>query len=99
MSSSTKARARAWISRSSGVRSYMGGPPASLTDGSVYVSVGAVGSEPRGNARALAGSRADAVVVGGGTVGGWCAYFLKKSGAGRVVLIDKGPLGQGASSR
>ena len=42
---------------------------------------------------------ADAVVVGGGTVGGWCAYFLRRSGLGRVVLVEKRTLGQGASSR
>ena len=42
---------------------------------------------------------ADAVVVGGGTVGAWCAYFLRKSGLDNVVLIEKGHLGQGASSR
>ena len=42
---------------------------------------------------------ADAVVVGGGTVGAWCAYFLRRSGLARVVLIEKGLLGQGASSR
>jgi sarcosine oxidase, subunit beta len=42
---------------------------------------------------------ADAVVVGGGTIGGWCAYFLKRSGLDRVILIDKRTLGQGASSR
>ena len=42
---------------------------------------------------------ADAVVVGGGTVGAWCAYFLRQAGLGRVVLIEKGQLGQGASSR
>ena len=42
---------------------------------------------------------ADAVVVGCGTVGAWCAYFLRKAGLSRVVLIDKGQLGQGASSR
>jgi sarcosine oxidase subunit beta len=42
---------------------------------------------------------ADAVVVGGGTVGGWCAYFLRKAGLDRVVLLEKGILGQGASSR
>src|SRR5580700_9192664 len=42
---------------------------------------------------------ADAVVVGGGTVGAWCAYFLRQAGLGRVVLIEKGHLGQGASSR
>ena len=42
---------------------------------------------------------ADAVVVGGGTVGAWCAYFLRQAGLPRVVLIEKGLLGQGASSR
>ncbi len=43
--------------------------------------------------------KADAVVVGGGTVGAWCAYFLRQAGLSRVVLIEKGFLGQGASSR
>ena len=38
-------------------------------------------------------------MVGGGTVGAWCAYFLRKSGLDNVVLIEKGHLGQGASSR
>ena len=42
---------------------------------------------------------ADAVVVGGGTVGAWCAYFLRQAGLARVVLVEKGQLGQGASSR
>ena len=42
---------------------------------------------------------ADAVVVGGGTVGGWCAYFLRRSGLERVVMVEKRTLGQGASSR
>jgi len=42
---------------------------------------------------------ADAVVVGGGTVGAWCAYFLRQAGLDRVVLAEKGHLGQGASSR
>jgi sarcosine oxidase subunit beta len=42
---------------------------------------------------------ADAVVIGGGTVGAWCAYFLRRSGLDRVVLVDKRTLGQGASSR
>jgi len=41
---------------------------------------------------------ADVVVVGGGTVGAWCAYFLRRDGL-RVTLIEKGVLGQGASSR
>ena len=42
---------------------------------------------------------ADAVVVGGGTIGAWCAYFLRQAGLDRVVLVEKGILGQGASSR
>jgi sarcosine oxidase, subunit beta len=42
---------------------------------------------------------ADAVVVGGGAIGGWCAYFLRRAGLNRVVLLEKGLLGQGASSR
>jgi sarcosine oxidase, subunit beta len=42
---------------------------------------------------------ADALVVGGGTVGAWCAYFLRQAGLARVVLVEKGLLGQGASSR
>ena len=47
----------------------------------------------------MANATADAVVVGGGTVGAWCAYFLRQAGLARVVLIEKGFLGQGASSR
>src|SRR6202050_5354129 len=42
---------------------------------------------------------ADAVVVGGGTVGAWCAYFLRQAGLDQVVLLEKRTLGQGASSR
>jgi sarcosine oxidase subunit beta len=42
---------------------------------------------------------ADAVVVGGGTVGAWCAWFLKRSGLPRVVLVEASRLGAGASSR
>ncbi len=42
---------------------------------------------------------ADAVVVGGGTVGAWCAYFLRTAGLRRVVLLEQDTLGQGASSR
>jgi sarcosine oxidase, subunit beta len=42
---------------------------------------------------------ADAVVVGGGTVGAWAAYFLRSAGLSRVVLLEKGLLGAGASSR
>jgi sarcosine oxidase, subunit beta len=42
---------------------------------------------------------ADAVVVGGGTVGAWCAYFLRRAGLDRVIVLEKRTLGEGASSR
>jgi sarcosine oxidase subunit beta len=42
---------------------------------------------------------ADVVVVGAGTVGGWAAWFATRSGARRVVVLEHGLVGQGASSR
>ncbi|HTW03320.1 MAG TPA: FAD-binding oxidoreductase [Streptosporangiaceae bacterium] len=59
---------------------------------------GQSGSLPNGIPGGLPDT-ADAVVVGGGTVGAWCAYFLRRSGLDRVVLLEKRTLGQGASSR
>lgn len=41
---------------------------------------------------------ADVVVVGGGTVGAWCAYFLRQAGLS-VTLLEADTLGKGASSR
>ena len=32
---------------------------------------------------------ADAVVVGGGTVGAWCAYFLRAAGLSRVAVPER----------
>ena len=69
-------------------------PPGALTEGSVYASVGVVPT----SSTPLPGT-ADAVVVGGGTVGAWCAYFLARSGVGRVVVVEASTVGQGASSR
>ena len=43
--------------------------------------------------------RADLVVVGAGTIGGWASWFAKRSGIGRVIVLDSGLAGQGASSR
>ncbi|HYX11147.1 MAG TPA: FAD-dependent oxidoreductase, partial [Candidatus Acidoferrum sp.] len=43
--------------------------------------------------------RADLVVVGAGTIGGWASWFAKRSGIGRVIVLDRGVAGQGASSR
>ncbi|HEY3263569.1 MAG TPA: FAD-binding oxidoreductase [Actinomycetota bacterium] len=42
---------------------------------------------------------ADLVIVGGGTVGGWASVFARRQGAKRVVVLEKGVVGQGASSR
>jgi sarcosine oxidase subunit beta len=42
---------------------------------------------------------ADAVVVGGGTVGAWCAWFLRRAGVEDVLLVEADTLGKGASSR
>jgi sarcosine oxidase subunit beta len=42
--------------------------------------------------------RADVVVVGGGTLGGWCAWMLRDAGLS-VVLVERETLGKGASSR
>lgn len=39
------------------------------------------------------------MIVGAGAIGGWASYFARTSGAGRVVVVDKGLAGMGASSR
>ena len=44
-------------------------------------------------------SNATAVIVGGGVTGLSTAYQLARKGYGRVVLLDKGPVGDGSSSR
>jgi sarcosine oxidase subunit beta len=47
----------------------------------------------------MAVDRADLVVVGAGTIGGWASYFARSLGAERVVVIERGRAGDGASSR
>jgi sarcosine oxidase subunit beta len=42
---------------------------------------------------------ADLVIVGGGTIGGWAAWFARSGGAERVVVLERGLVGEGASSR
>src|SRR5918998_1738344 len=42
---------------------------------------------------------ADVVVVGAGTIGGWASYFAARSGAERVVVVERDVAGYGASSR
>ncbi len=43
--------------------------------------------------------RADLVVVGAGTVGGWASVFAATDGVGRVVVLEQALAGMGASSR
>ena len=47
----------------------------------------------------MSSDRADLVVVGAGTVGGWASYFAKADGLRRVVVLERSLAGQGASSR
>ncbi len=49
--------------------------------------------------RAVSSERADLVVVGAGTIGSWAAYFARTSGIGRVIVLERGRAGDGASSR
>jgi glycine/D-amino acid oxidase-like deaminating enzyme len=41
----------------------------------------------------------DVVVVGGGVAGTSCAYHLRRLGAGRVLVLERGSLAAGSSSR
>lgn len=43
--------------------------------------------------------QADLVVIGGGTIGGWASVFARADGIGRVVVLERGLVGMGASSR
>ena len=43
--------------------------------------------------------RADLVVVGAGTIGGWASWFAARDRVGRVIVLDQGLVGMGASSR
>ena len=47
----------------------------------------------------MSSDRADLVVVGAGTIGGWASVFAKRSGLDRVVVLERDLAGQGASSR
>ena len=42
---------------------------------------------------------ANVVIVGGGVIGLSTAYHLARKQAGRIVLLEKGVLGDGSSSR
>lgn len=47
----------------------------------------------------MARDTADLVIVGAGTVGGWASWFARRAGARRVVVLERGLVGAGASSR
>jgi sarcosine oxidase, subunit beta len=44
-------------------------------------------------------SSAELVIVGGGTIGGWAAVMAREDGAARVLVVDAGLAGHGASTR
>jgi glycine/D-amino acid oxidase-like deaminating enzyme len=44
-------------------------------------------------------STSTAVIVGGGVTGLSAAYHLARRGYGRIILLEKGPVGDGSSSR
>lgn len=48
---------------------------------------------------AMVEKAADVVIVGGGVIGASIAYHLAKRKAGRVLLLEKGQLGEGSTSR
>lgn len=43
--------------------------------------------------------KADVIIIGGGIVGLSIAYYLALRGAGKIVLFEKGQLGEGSTSR
>jgi len=45
------------------------------------------------------GKTADVVIIGGGIIGLSIAYYLALKKAGRIVLLEKGQLGEGSTSR
>src|SRR5262245_32438746 len=47
----------------------------------------------------MARERADLVIVGAGTVGGWASVFAREAGVGRIVVLERERVGAGASSR
>jgi sarcosine oxidase subunit beta len=47
----------------------------------------------------MVSERADVVVVGAGTIGGWASVFAREAGAKRVIVLEREIAGSGASSR
>jgi sarcosine oxidase subunit beta len=74
-------------------------PMSSAAPASDSTAPGSTASDSTAPGSTAPDIHADAVVVGGGTVGAWCAWFLRRAGLDRVTLIEQRTLGQGASSR
>jgi sarcosine oxidase subunit beta len=51
------------------------------------------------DSRDVVPERADLVIVGAGTIGGWASVFAAGDGMGPVVVLERGLVGMGASSR
>jgi sarcosine oxidase subunit beta len=47
----------------------------------------------------MSAERADLVVVGAGTIGGWASVFAAEAGLRRVIVVERDLAGDGASSR
>jgi sarcosine oxidase subunit beta len=64
---------------------------------------GVIYDAPTGDAMRLLGNEmektADIVIIGGGVIGASIAYHLALKKAGRILLLEKGQLGEGSTSR
>jgi sarcosine oxidase, subunit beta len=47
----------------------------------------------------MARERADLVIVGAGTIGGWASVFAREAGVRDVVVLEREQAGAGASGR
>src|SRR5437762_13696666 len=57
------------------------------------------GHRGRGRGREGSGGRRTAIVIGGGVIGLSAAYHLARKKFGRIIVLEKGAIGEGSSSR
>src|ERR1700675_3303039 len=86
-------RSHAWMTKRP--RDSIHGSPAATDARAVHPRAYALGHGTRGTMA----ERADLVVVGAGTIGGWASVFARADGIGRVVVVERATAGMGASSR